>query len=157
MKKRTLIYEKSSPGRKGYTLPACRMSEDDILGSTPAEFHRETDAELPEVTEGEAMRHFVALSVKNHHIDKGFYPLGSCTMKYNPKLNDVAAAMPGFAGHHPLAPCSTAPGSLQLMWELSALLAEISGLPSVSLQPVAGAQGEFAGLLVMRACHLKRG
>ena len=157
MKKRTLIYEKSSPGRKGYTLPACRMSEDEILGSIPAEFHREIDAELPEVTEGEAMRHFVALSVKNHHIDKGFYPLGSCTMKYNPKLNDVAAAMPGFANHHPLAPCSTAPGSLQLMWELSALLAEISGLPSVSLQPVAGAQGEFAGLLVMRAYHLKRG
>jgi glycine dehydrogenase subunit 2 len=157
MQKRTLIYDKSSPGRTGYTLPACHTSEDEILASIPAEFRRTDDVELPEVTEGEAMRHFVALSVKNHHIDKGFYPLGSCTMKYNPKLNDVAAGIPGFASHHPLAPCSTAPGSLQLMWELSALLSEISGLSSISLQPVAGAQGEFAGLLVMRACHLDRG
>jgi len=156
MKKRTLIYEKSSPGRTGYTLPVCRRSENDILNAIPARFRRDSDADLPEVTEGEAMRHFVALSVKNHHIDKGFYPLGSCTMKYNPKLNDVAAGMPGFADHHPLAPCSTAPGSLQLMWELSGLLAEISGLPSISLQPVAGAHGEFAGLLVMRAFHLSR-
>jgi glycine dehydrogenase subunit 2 len=157
MKERTLIYEKSSPGRTGYTLPRCRKSEDEILDAIPRRFRRDNDAELPEVTEGETMRHFVALSVKNHHIDKGFYPLGSCTMKYNPKLNDAAAAIPGFADHHPLAPCSTAPGSLQLAWELAGLLAEISGLPSVSLQPVAGAHGEFAGLLVMRAYHNSNG
>jgi len=156
MTKRTLIYEKSSPGRTGYTLPACSADEKSVLSAVPARFLREREVELPEVTEGEAMRHFVALSVKNHHIDKGFYPLGSCTMKYNPKLNDAAAAIPGFAYQHPLAPCSTAPGSLQLMWELAGMLAEISGLPSVSLQPVAGAHGEFAGLLVMRAYHLSR-
>jgi len=103
------------------------------------------------------MRHFVELSIKNHHIDKGFYPLGSCTMKYNPKLNDAAASMPGFANHHPLSPCSTAPGILHLMWDLAACLSEISGLPSMSLQPVAGAHGEFAGLLVMREYHKGKG
>jgi glycine dehydrogenase subunit 2 len=157
MKHRTLIYEKSAPGRQGYTLPECQRSEADILAGIPAEFRRYDDAALPEVTEGEAMRHFIGLSVKNHHIDKGFYPLGSCTMKYNPKLNDVAASMRGFTNHHPLAPCSTAPGILQLMWELAACLSEISGLPSISLQPVAGAHGEFAGLLVMRAFHKSKG
>ncbi|MEW5995452.1 MAG: aminomethyl-transferring glycine dehydrogenase subunit GcvPB, partial [Candidatus Zixiibacteriota bacterium] len=104
-----------------------------------------------------AMRHFVGLSVKNHHIDKGFYPLGSCTMKYNPKLNEAAASFEGFRDHHPLAPCSSAEGILKLMWTLSQYLAEISGLPAISLQPVAGAQGEFAGLLIMRAYHIAKG
>ncbi len=153
----TLIYEKSAAGRKGYTLPSTGKSESELLAMIPAKFRRTADAALPEVSEGDVMRHFVNLSVKNHHIDKGFYPLGSCTMKYNPKLNDKAAALPDFQEHHPLAPCSSAPGILQLMWELQQFLAEISGFPAVSLQPVAGAQGEFTGLLIMRKYHLDRG
>jgi glycine dehydrogenase subunit 2 len=154
---RLLIYEKSVPGRKGYTLPDTRKSASEILSAVPEKFRRGADASLPEVTEGEAMRHFIGLSVKNHHIDKGFYPLGSCTMKYNPKLNEAAAALPGFTQHHPLAPCSTAPGILRLMWNLSQYLSEISGFPGISLQPVAGAHGEFAGLLIIRAYHLDKG
>jgi len=152
-----LIYEKSVPGRTGYTLPDLSIKENDLLAAIPDRLARKADAVLPEVTEGEAMRHFVSLSVKNHHIDQGFYPLGSCTMKYNPKLNDAAASIPDFLEHHPLAPCSSANGILRLMWELSGCLGEISGFPHISLQPVAGAQGEFAGLLMMRAYHLSRG
>ncbi len=157
MSERRLIYEKSVPGRKGYTLPNIRQAEEDILAAIPPKFRRAGAAELPEVTEGEAMRHFIGLSVMNHHIDKGFYPLGSCTMKYNPKLNDAAASFEDLRSHHPLAPCSSAAGILQLMWTLSRYLGEISGLPAISLQPVAGAHGEFAGLLIMRAYHLDRG
>ena len=157
MSERQLIYQKSVKGRKGFTLPALGSSEQQTLGRIPERFRRAQDAALPEVTEGEVMRHFVGLSVMNHHIDKGFYPLGSCTMKYNPKLNDVAAANPGFTERHPLTPCSSSPGVLRLMWDLSGFLTEISGFPSVSLQPVAGAHGEFAGLLVMRAYHASQG
>ncbi len=157
MDERILIYDKAVPGRTGYTLPATEKAENDILAAIPAKFLRTEPAALPEVTEGEAMRHFVGLSVKNHHIDKDFYPLGSCTMKYNPKLNDVAASMTDFREHHPLAPCSSAPGILRLMWDLKTYLCEVSGFPSMSLQPVAGAQGEFVGLLIMRAYHTSQG
>ncbi len=153
MEDKYLIYHKSVPGRTGYTLPDPAGSEAEILGYIPEKYRRTEEAELPEVTEGEAMRHFIALSVKNHHIDKGFYPLGSCTMKYNPKLNDAAALLRDFKEHHPLAPCSSAPGILEVMWRLKTYLSEISGFPAISLQPVAGAQGEFAGLLIMRAYH----
>ncbi len=156
MKEPLLIYEKSRPGRKGYTLPATGKSEREIIAHIPAKFLRIDDASLPEVSEGEVLRHFIGMSVKNHHIDSGFYPLGSCTMKYNPKVNEVAAALPGFSGHHPLAPEHTASGTLRLMWDLSADLSEVSGFSSVSLQPAAGAQGEFAGLLMMRAYHLAK-
>lgn len=152
-----LIYQKSAPGRTGFTLPSTEQDAETILAGIPQRFRRNEDAPLPEVIEGEAMRHFVGLSVMNHHIDKDFYPLGSCTMKYNPKVNDLAASNPVFAGYHPLAPCSSAPGILRLMWQLSADLGEISGFPSVSLQPVAGAHGEFAGLLVIRAYHESKG
>lgn len=157
MSERLLIYEKSVPGRRGCTLPEAERPSEEILSSIPAVYLRSEDAALPEVTEGEAMRHFIGLSIKNHHIDKGFYPLGSCTMKYNPKLNDVAASFPDFREHHPLAPCSSAPGILQLMWELSLHLSEISGFEAISLQPVAGAHGEFAGLLIMVAFHEEKG
>ncbi|MFZ1685020.1 MAG: aminomethyl-transferring glycine dehydrogenase subunit GcvPB, partial [Candidatus Zixiibacteriota bacterium] len=153
MTERTLIYEKSVPGRVGYTLPETSKPEAEILKNIPAKFRRTEDARLPEVAEPEVMRHFVGLSVKNHHIDKGFYPLGSCTMKYNPKLNDKAASFADFQEHHPLAPCSSAPGILTLMWELQQFLSEVSGFPGITLQPVAGAQGEFCGLLIMRAYH----
>ena len=157
MEEKILIYEKSHSGRQGYTLPETRHSEVDILKTIPERFRRSKDAALPEVAEPEVVRHFVNLSTKNHHIDKGFYPLGSCTMKYNPKLNDVAASLPGFSGHHPLAPCSRSAGSLQLMWGLMGFLREVSGFPAISLQPVAGAHGEFCGLLIMRAYHLDKG
>jgi len=152
-----LIYEKSVPGRTGYTLPNLATSEQEVLSQIPAKYLRQSDAALPETTEGEVMRHFVGLSVKNHHIDRGFYPLGSCTMKYNPKLNDKAASFAGFLEHHPLAPCSSARGILQLMWDLREYLKEVSGFPAMSLQPVAGAHGEFAGLLIMRAYHVFKG
>ncbi|UCD65121.1 MAG: aminomethyl-transferring glycine dehydrogenase subunit GcvPB, partial [Candidatus Zixiibacteriota bacterium] len=157
MRQSNLIYDKSAPGREGYTLPRPGRSADEVLAAIPAEFRRARPAALPEVTESEAMRHFIGLSVKNHHIDKGFYPLGSCTMKYNPKLNDRAATLRGFREHHPLAPCSSAPGILHLMRDVAEFLKEVSGFQAVSLQPVAGAHGEFAGLLIMRACHLHRG
>lgn len=157
MEQKQLIYEKSVPGKTGINLPKTDRPEKELLGLIPRKFLRTEDTALPEVSEGEVMRHYVGLSVKNHHIDKGFYPLGSCTMKYNPKLNDRAAAFEGFAGMHPLTPCQAAPGSLQLMHDLTEYLKEISGFDAVSLQPVAGAQGEFVGLLIIRAYHLKKG
>jgi len=152
-----LIYEKSKPGRIGYTLPETVKNENDILASIPEKFRRQADAELPEVPENEVMRHFVGLSVKNHHIDRGFYPLGSCTMKYNPKVNDVAASLPSFQRQHPLVPCKMAGGSMRIIWDTARYLGEVAGLPGVSLQPVAGAHGEFTGLLIMRAYHKFKG
>ncbi|UCC45889.1 MAG: aminomethyl-transferring glycine dehydrogenase subunit GcvPB [Candidatus Zixiibacteriota bacterium] len=154
---KNLIYEKSVSGRTGFSLPDTRKQASEIMAAIPERFRRGRDAALPEIAEPEVVRHFVNLSVKNHHIDRGFYPLGSCTMKYNPKVNDVAASLPGFSRQHPLTPCSYSSGCLQLMWELAEALSEISGFPHVSLQPVAGAQGEYAGLLLMRAYHRSRG
>ncbi|UCE24187.1 MAG: aminomethyl-transferring glycine dehydrogenase subunit GcvPB [Candidatus Zixiibacteriota bacterium] len=156
MNQASLIYEKSVSGRKGYTLAGTDRAKADIMAAIPERFHRSRPAALPEVTEGETMRHFIGLSVKNHHIDKGFYPLGSCTMKYNPRLNDKVASLEGFVSHHPLAPCSSSPGILRLMWDLSGFLREVSGFAAISLQPVAGAHGEFAGLLIMRAYHREK-
>jgi len=157
VEEKSLIYEKSVAGRTGYSLPPTTKSPGDILAAIPERFRRAHDAALPEIAEPEVMRHFVNLSVKNHHIEKGFYPLGSCTMKYNPKSNEVAASYAGFRGQHPLTPCSQSSGSLRLMWQLSEYLREISGFAAVSLQPVAGAHGEFCGLLIIRAYHLERG
>ncbi len=157
MDKKVLIYDKSVPGRTGYTLPKTKKSESDILAAIPERYRRTEDAALPEVAEPEVMRHFVELSMKNHHIEKGFYPLGSCTMKYNPKHNDAAASMKGFKDQHPMTPCSASTGSLQLMWNLTEDLKEISGFAGMTLQPVAGAQGEFCGLLLIRAYHEAKG
>ena len=157
MSEALVIYEKSRPGRTGFTLPQTEGTEAAIMAAIPEKFRRSTDAPLPEISESEAMRHFVGLSVKNHHIEKGFYPLGSCTMKYNPKLNDKAAGLPGFANMHPLTPCSAASGILQVMWDLKSYLKEVSGFAGMALQPVAGAQGEFAGLLIMQAFHRANG
>ena len=122
MEEPLLIYEKSKSGRTGCTLPEISKSESEILSYLPGKFLREEPVALPEITEGEVMRHYIGLSVKNHHIDKGFYPLGSCTMKYNPKLNDVAASYSAFTEKHPLTPCGSATGLLQLMWDLSSFL-----------------------------------
>src|SRR5207247_6505826 len=123
----------------------------------PSAARRATPPALPELNEPEVVRHYVNLSHLNYAIDTGFYPLGSCTMKFNPKLNEWAARLPGFASLHPLAPDEIAQGTLQLRWELEGALAEISGMRAVTLQPAAGAQGELSGILMIRAHHRSRG
>jgi len=151
-----LLIELSTPGRTGFSLPDL---PDDYKGSEsilPLSVLRKNEPNLPELSEPEIVRHFIALSVKNHHIDKGMYPLGSCTMKYNPKVNEVTANLPGFAMAHPHCPVDNVQGTLELLYELKNLLAAISGMDSITLQPAAGAHGEFAALLIMRAYHEKR-
>jgi glycine dehydrogenase subunit 2 len=146
------VYEISSPGRCGVSLPAL-----DVDPSTlPPALMRKT-LPLPELSESDVVRHFLRLSQMNYAVDKGFYPLGSCTMKYNPKVNEDAARLPGFACVHPLQDPETAQGCLALMYRLQEWLCEISGLAAVSLQPAAGAQGELTGVLMIRAYHHDRG
>jgi glycine dehydrogenase subunit 2 len=148
------LFEKSRPGRGGGKIP---HPPKDALERLPAAARRKVPPALPELNEPEVVRHYVNLSQLNFAIDTGFYPLGSCTMKFNPKLNEWAARLPGFAGLHPLAPDETAQGTLQLLWELEEILAEISGMAAVTLQPAAGAQGELTGILMIRAYHRSRG
>ncbi|MCD4828243.1 MAG: aminomethyl-transferring glycine dehydrogenase subunit GcvPB [Candidatus Cloacimonetes bacterium] len=150
------IFEKHSPGRKGYTLPPLDINAAPA-GCIPDKFRRQQALRLPEVSELDTMRHFIELSHMNHFIEKGFYPLGSCTMKYNPKLNESLLGNCGWSDLHPDQPESTVQGALELMFELQNDLAEISGLDAVTLQPVAGAHGEFAGLKIMHAYHLAKG
>jgi len=147
-----LIYDMSVPGRIGVNLPSCDVPEEDI----PAELLRDS-LKLPEVSELQVVRHFLKLSQLNHAIDKGFYPLGSCTMKYNPKLNEDMARLPGFAALHPHTDEEASQGALKLMYTLQYWLSEISGFDAVSLAPAAGAQGEFAGILMIRKYHQERG
>jgi glycine dehydrogenase subunit 2 len=151
------IFERSRPGRRAFVAPECDVPEVPIEELLPAELRRQRPAELPEVSEPEIVRHYNALSRKNFDVDTGFYPLGSCTMKYNPKLHERVAALPGHARLHPLQDPALAQGALELMWRLQEALAEIAGLPHVSLQPSAGSQGELAGLLLTRAYHEDRG
>ena len=149
------IFEESKEGRRGYTLPPLDIPlKDDLI---PAKFLRGEPPELPEVSEGAVVRHFVNLSTRNHHVDKGFYPLGSCTMKYNPKVNELTSRFSGFTDIHPFQPSATAQGALRLMRELGRALCEIVGLPAITLQPAAGAHGELTALLMMRAYHLHNG
>ena len=151
------IFERSRPGRRAFVAPECDVPEVPIDDLLPPELRRERPAELPEVSEPEIVRHYNALSRKNFDVDTGFYPLGSCTMKHNPKLHERVAALPGHARLHPLQDPALAQGALELMWRLEQALAEIAGLPHVSLQPSAGSQGELAGLLLTRAYHEDRG
>lgn len=146
-----LLYEISSPGTIGHSLP-----DSDVPATRLPDHLLRKDLPLPEVSEVDVVRHFTRLSQKNYCVDLGMYPLGSCTMKYNPKMNEEARALPGFAAAHPYTDKSLAQGAYQLMYELQKYLAEISGLPGVSLQPAAGAQGELTGLLVIRKYHLSR-
>jgi glycine dehydrogenase subunit 2 len=146
------VYEMSSPGRVGFRFPKPDVPVTDL----PEGFERE-DLPLPELSELDVVRHFTNLSRMNYAIDIGFYPLGSCTMKYNPKINEEVARLPGFAFTHPLQPIETVQGNMALMYELQSWLAEISGLEGVSLQPAAGAHGEFVGVLIIRAYHQARG
>jgi glycine dehydrogenase subunit 2 len=149
-----LIYEKSRPGRRAGSLPA---HEGLPVVPVPAGLARTAPPRLPEVAEPDLVRHVTALANRNFGIDTGFYPLGSCTMKHNPRLNERAAALPGFADLHPAQAEEGAQGALELMWRLQEILREVTGLDAVSLQPAAGSQGELTGLLVMRAYFADRG
>jgi glycine dehydrogenase subunit 2 len=149
-----LLSEISRPGRVGHALPSSDVPPAEK--QLPDELLRE-ELDLPEVSENQVIRHFVHLSSLNYSVDTGFYPLGSCTMKYNPKISEEIARWPGFSAIHPYQPEETAQGALRLMYELQEMLGEIVGLPAVSLQPAAGAHGELAGMLMIRACHEARG
>src|SRR5687768_3866090 len=152
-----LIFERSQTGRVGYRLPKLDVEETNIDEILPAELRRDDDLEgLPEVSEVDVVRHFTRISTWNYSIDMGMYPLGSCTMKYNSRLNEKVARIGGFTNLHPLAPEAESQGALELIWELQNDLAEITGLPGVSLQPAAGAQGEMTGVMVIRAFLDKR-
>jgi glycine dehydrogenase subunit 2 len=151
------IYEKSQSGRRAAVLPPLDVPERPLDELIPEGLLRRIEAELPEVSEPEIIRHYNRLSRRNFDLDSGFYPLGSCTMKHNPRVNERIAALPGHARLHPLQSPARAQGALELMWLLQQALAEICGLPHVSLQPSAGAHGELAGLLLTRAYHEDQG
>jgi len=150
------IFEHSSAGRRAATLPP-REIDTPLEQLIPKKYHRKDIARLPEVSEMDVMRHYIELSHKNHFIEKGLYPLGSCTMKYNPKIHETLVRHTCFANLHPYQPESTIQGALELMYELQSDLAEISGMKQVTLQPVAGAQGEFTGIKIVAAYHKAKG
>lgn len=151
------IFERGAPGRRASQLPALDVPARPVDELLPARFRRAQAPRLPEVSEPEIVRHYVRLSKRNFDLDSGFYPLGSCTMKYNPKLHERAAALPGHARLHPFQRAEHAQGALELMWNLQQALGEVAGLPRVSLQPSAGSHGELAGVLLTRAYHEDRG
>ncbi len=152
-----LIFEISKEGRKAYSLPPCDVPDTSLESLIPSDLMRAEEAQLPEVSEVDVVRHFTNLSNKNYGVDTGFYPLGSCTMKYNPKINEDMAALPGFSSIHPLQPQETVQGALELMYDLDVMLSEITGMERVSLQPAAGAHGELTGLMIIKAYHESRG
>ena len=148
-----LIYEKSQAGRRAGRVPSYGLPVPEV----PIALARKEPPRLPELAENEIVRHFTNLADRNFGIDTGFYPLGSCTMKYNPRVNERVVALPGFANLHPHQEDEGAQGALELMWELQQILAEVAGLPAVTLQPAAGSQGELTGLMLMRAYFADRG
>ena len=148
-----LIFEKSRPGRGCSMLPACDVEETRL----PQEDQRQKALHLPEIAEGDLSRHYSELARKSHGVNDGFYPLGSCTMKYNPKINEAAAALPGFTGIHPLQPEHTVQGCLEVLDKAEKYLCAITGMDRMVFQPAAGAHGEFTGLLLIRAYHESRG
>ncbi len=151
-----LIFELSKEGRRGYALPANKLGGYSI-DALPDTLKRKSEPLLPQVSEFDVVRHYTNVSNKNFGVDTGFYPLGSCTMKYNPKINEEVAALPAFTSLHPLQPAETAQGALEVYYNLARSLAEISGLAEFTLNPFAGAHGELTGLMVMRQYHLQRG
>ena len=151
------IFERSRPGRRAYSLPACDVPELPLDELVPEALRRAVPARLPEASELDLVRHFTELSTRNYGVDSGMYPLGSCTMKYNPKINDRVAALEGFRGLHPYQPEELVQGALELMVTLERWLSEIAGLDATTLQPAAGAHGELTGLLLMRAYHAAQG
>lgn len=152
-----LIFERSTPGRRGYRLPDLDVPEVPVSELIPSEFLRDEPPALPEVSELEVVRHYTQLSRLNHGVDVGFYPLGSCTMKYNPRVNEDVTSLSGFAAIHPYQPEETVQGALELMYNLSEYLAAVAGLDATTLQPAAGAHGELTGLMVIKAYHAQRG
>jgi len=148
-----LIFEKSRPGRGCSAIPACDVEQYTL----PDEDMRESDLHLPEMAEVDLSRHYTELAKKAHGVNDGFYPLGSCTMKYNPKINEQMAALDGFTQIHPLQPVDTVQGCLQILKETEDALAAITGMSNFTLQPAAGAHGEFTGLLLIKAYHLSNG
>ncbi|MCF7855307.1 MAG: aminomethyl-transferring glycine dehydrogenase subunit GcvPB [Candidatus Pacebacteria bacterium] len=155
----SLIFEKSVPGRTGVSLPECDVPSDAYI---PTEFSRQSDLDLCELSELDVVRHFTALSEKNFGVDTGFYPLGSCTMKYNPKILEEVAALPGFAELHPFLPQlrhggMLTQGALLVLYELERLLCEITGMDAFTLQPLAGAHGELTGMMLIAAYHRDKG
>jgi glycine dehydrogenase subunit 2 len=150
-----LIFNLSMEDGAGISLPGLDVPGIDVAEALPADMLRKSPPMMPSIAEPDVVRHFIALSRKNHHIDKGIYPLGSCTMKYNPKINENLARLPNFAGAHPLFPENALQGTLSLLYELQEMLGEIAGMDAVTLQPAAGAHGEFTALLTIRAFHKK--
>lgn len=158
LKKTTpLIFEMSVPGRQAHQLPECDVPEVEITSLIPGDLLREAPPELPEVGEVDAVRHYTGLSQKNYGVDAGFYPLGSCTMKYNPKVNEAIARLDGFVKVHPYQSEETVQGCLELLYKTDKALAEITGMDRVSLQPAAGAHGELTGLMIIKAYHEHQG
>ncbi len=152
-----LIFDKSTPGAVGFSLPASDVPSTDPAEALPAHAVADGPPPLPEVAELSLVRHFTRLAQRTFSIDTNFYPLGSCTMKYNPRLNEVAAALPGFAHLHPYQPEEQLQGIFELLWHTRRFLEEISGLSEVTLQPAAGAHGEMTGLMIITAYHQARG
>jgi glycine dehydrogenase subunit 2 len=152
-----LIFEHSSAGRVGYQLPHLEVPAADPAATLPAELLRGELADLPEVSEVDVVRHYTRLSKWNYSVDEGLYPLGSCTMKYNPRLNEELARLPGLAQLHPLQPDDQVQGALALMWQLEQALIAVTGMTRVTLQPAAGAHGELAGMLMIRKALRQRG
>ncbi len=157
VKREPIIFELSVPGRKACLMPDCDVPETDVSSLIPSEFLRDQSPELPEVSELDTVRHFTALSKMNHGVDSGFYPLGSCTMKYNPKINEEVSKYSGYSRVHPYQPEKTAQGCLEILYSTGKMLAEITGMEAVSLQPAAGAHGEMTGLMIIKAYHENRG
>ncbi|HXB65894.1 MAG TPA: aminomethyl-transferring glycine dehydrogenase subunit GcvPB [Solirubrobacteraceae bacterium] len=151
------VFERGAPGRRAFQCPALDVPAVDPERLLPARLRRSAPARLPELSEPEIVRHYVRVSKRNFDLDSGFYPLGSCTMKHNPRLHERVAALPGHARLHPLQDPARAQGALELMWNLQRALGEIAGLPQVCLQPSAGSHGELAGVLLARAYHEDRG
>ncbi|MDP9750953.1 glycine dehydrogenase subunit 2 [Thermoanaerobacter thermohydrosulfuricus] len=151
-----LIFELSKEGRKAYTLPKLDVEEKTLEEILPEQMIRKEEIELPEVSEVDIIRHYTLLSNKNYGVDTGFYPLGSCTMKYNPKINEDMASLTGFTALHPYQPVETVQGALKLMYELENMLSEITGMDKFTLQPAAGAHGELTGLMIIKAYHEHR-
>lgn len=152
-----VIFEVSSEGRRGYCLPKLDVEEKKLSDLIPTELLSDKELKFPEVSEFDVVRHYTNLSQLNYGVDEGFYPLGSCTMKYNPKINEDMARLPGFATIHPLQPEETVQGALELLYDLDQKLSEIAGFARTTLQPAAGAHGEFTGLMVIKSYHKKNG
>jgi glycine dehydrogenase subunit 2 len=152
-----LLYEKAAAGKRAFRFPACDVPEVNASDLVPNEYLRAQPANLPEVSEIDVVRHFTQLSRRNHGVDVDFYPLGSCTMKYNPRINETVARLPGLAQTHPLQPAETVQGNLKLLHTMEQRLCEVTGMDRMTFQPAAGAHGELTGVLMIKKYHESRG